>query len=52
MQLVTRRRRPTIRLGFVTHVTFLGTFDVHRSDWRALLRIGHKRQKTLVLRMK
>jgi len=37
---------------------FLGTFDVHRRDWRALLRrmrllrLGHKRQKTLVLRMK
>jgi hypothetical protein len=37
---------------------FLGTFDVHRRDWRALLRrmrllrLAHKRQKTLVLRMK
>jgi hypothetical protein len=37
---------------------FLGTFDVHRRDWRALLRRmrllrpGHKRQKTLVLRVK
>jgi hypothetical protein len=24
--------------GFVTHVTFLSAFDVHRRDWRALLR--------------
>jgi hypothetical protein len=44
--------------GFVTHVTFLGTFDVHRRDWRALLRrmrllrLGNKRQKTRVLRAK
>jgi hypothetical protein len=37
---------------------FLGAFDVHRRDWRALLRrmrllrLGLKRQKTLVLLMK
>ena len=35
---------------------FLGTLDVHRRDWRALLRrmrllrLGNKRQKTRVLR--
>jgi hypothetical protein len=37
---------------------FLGTFDVHRRDWRALLRrmrllrLGNKRQKIQVLRVK
>jgi hypothetical protein len=37
---------------------FLGTFDVHRRDWRALLRrmrllrLGLKRQKIRVLRTK
>jgi len=44
--------------GLLLMLLFLGTFDVHRRDWRALLRrmrllrLGHKRQKTLVLRMK
>jgi hypothetical protein len=31
---------------------FLGTFDVHGRDGRALLRLGLKRQKMRVLRMK
>jgi len=37
---------------------FSGTFDVHRRDWRALLRqirllrLGLKRQKMQVLRVK
>jgi hypothetical protein len=37
---------------------FFGTFDVHRRDWRALLRrlrllrLGNKRQKMQILRVK
>ncbi len=50
----TQERNP----GLLLMLLFLSTFDVHRRDWRALLRrmrllrLGHKRQKTLVLRMK
>ncbi len=44
--------------GLLLMLLFLSTFDVHRRDGRALLRrmrllrLGHKRQKTLVLLMK
>ena len=44
--------------GLLLMLLFLGTFDVHRRDWRALLRrmrllrLGLKRQKMRVLRMK
>ena len=41
--------------GLLLMLLFLGTFDVHRRDWRALLRrmrllrLGSKRQKTRIL---
>jgi hypothetical protein len=44
--------------GLLLMLLFLGTFDVHRRDWRALLRrmrllrLGNKRQKMQVLRVK
>ena len=44
--------------GLLLMLLFLGTFDVHRRDWRALvrrmplLRLGHKGQKMLVLQTK
>jgi hypothetical protein len=44
--------------GLLLMLLFLGTFDVHRRDWRALLRrmrllrLGVKRQKMRVLRTK
>jgi hypothetical protein len=44
--------------GLLLMLLFLGTFDVHWRDWRALLRrmgllrLGHKRQKRQVLRVK
>jgi hypothetical protein len=44
--------------GLLLMLLFSGTFDVHRRDWRALLRrmrllrLGFKQQKMRVLRMK
>jgi hypothetical protein len=50
----TQERNPDVLLMLL----FLSTFDVRWRDWEALLRrmrllrLGHKRQKALVLRVK
>jgi hypothetical protein len=52
------RPNETVADRLLLMLLFLGTFDVHRRDWRALLRrmrllrLGNKRQKTRVLRVK
>ena len=55
---IAESRREKENPGLLLMLLILGTFDVHRRDWGALvrrkglLRLGRKQQKMLVLQVK
>ena len=55
---IAKSRHEKENSGLLLVLLFLGTFDVHRRDWRALLRrkrllrLVRKQQKMRVLQMK